>query len=127
MDNISMEKKLELVHQVRSQYQKNQYDLMSRENLLYGKTSRPLEYSGDKFISGENQKKSADEEGLFRDGTVKIRYAIAAVLLLIIILMDQSGKSIAGVSVEQLFQMLEADYGDTIAAWVEDNVDTDVP
>ena len=124
MGDIPVEKKLELVHQVRTQYQKNQYDLMNRENLLYGRTSRPLD-SHRELPGQENQYNvSGNSESLLRDGTVKIRYAIAAVLVLIVILMDQSGKGFAGISMERIFQTIEADYGDVLAAWVEGKAET---
>ena len=38
MSDFSVEQKLELVQQVRSQYYRNQSDLMNREQILYGRT-----------------------------------------------------------------------------------------
>ena len=39
MNDITVDKKLQLINQVRSQYNKDQYDLQHREQLLYGRTS----------------------------------------------------------------------------------------
>ena len=108
MEDISVEKKMELVHQVRSQYQKNQYDLMNRESLLYGKT-----YTA-------NTGYTPPPSDSHKDSTLKIRYALAVLLLLSIIILDRSGKSFAGISMKQVFQAIEADFEDTLEFWASE-------
>lgn len=113
MSDFSVEQKLELVQQIRSRYYRNQSDLMSREQILYGRTQvrRP---------EGEYQPASGAhaEETAPGDDTVKLRYALAAILVLLIILFDKSNTTIAGVSMEQVFTEIENDYEEVIDVWI---------
>ena len=53
-------------------------------------------------------------------GTFKIRLALAGVLLLTIILLDQKGKCFAGISMDQVLHYItDADYGTYLKTWVE--------
>ena len=53
-------------------------------------------------------------------GTFKIRLALAGVLLLTIILLDQKGKCFAGISMDQvLHYVTDVDYGTYLKTWVE--------
>ena len=53
-------------------------------------------------------------------GTFKIRLALAGVLLLTIILLDQKGKCFAGISMDQvLHYVTDVDYGTYLETWVE--------
>ena len=117
MSDIPVEKKMELVHQIRSQYQKNQYDLMNRESILYGRPASGALHSENHNYKPDYFDDTPSDAGIFRDGTIKIRYALAVVLLLTIIILDITNKSIAGVNMEQLYNIIESDYGDTMAAW----------
>lgn len=99
MSEIPMEKKLELVRQVRKQYQKNQQDLVMRENILTGRE--------------QNEKPSSDmgnEEGIILDGSIKLRFIIAVILLITVIYIDQSGRTISGVSSDLVFQLIANDW-----------------
>lgn len=107
MSDITVEKKLALVQQIRSRYNQNRYDLSNREQILYGK-SAPL---------GAN---SIDENiNLSNTSTFRIRLILAIILFIGIILLEQNNQTIAGFSVKQLFLMLEKDYQTTIVAWME--------
>lgn len=54
------------------------------------------------------------------NGTFKIRLALAGVLLLTIILLDQKGKCFAGISMDQvLHYVTDVDYGTYLETWVE--------
>lgn len=54
------------------------------------------------------------------NGTFKIRLALAGVLLLTIILLDQKGKCFAGISMDQvLHYVTNVDYGTYLKTWVE--------
>ena len=53
-------------------------------------------------------------------GTFWIRLALAGVLLLTIILLDQKGKCFAGISMDQVLHYItDADYGTYLKTWVE--------
>lgn len=118
MSDIPIERKLELVHQLRSQYHKNQSDLMNREQILYGKQSiRENGYvNGTVYDMEENEQKS--------ESTFMLRFALAAVLLGIIVLFDQLDKSIVGISMTQVFETIAIDYGNEMEKWVETLVST---
>ena len=142
MSEIPMKKKMELVHQVRSQYHRNQSDLMSREQILYGNrkiernaksTQSNTGIKGNDSIKGNDDRKdnnSIDSNGSVNsinsvnsiegiENTLKFRLAIAGILLLLVILFDISEKSFVGISTEQLFQTIGMDYGTMMEQWVE--------
>ncbi len=53
-------------------------------------------------------------------GTFRIRLALAGVLFLMILLLDQNQKSLAGISMDQIFQYVTGvDYGACLKTWVE--------
>jgi len=125
MNNISVEQRLELVKQVRSKYYENQSDMMNREQILYGKSfpknqddirnTRDME---DFYqLKTDNESK---EDGIFKDGTLKLRYALAAVALLTIILFDKSEKTLGGISMNEVFTAIQKDYEEVIDAWISD-------
>ena len=61
---------------------------------------------------------SADTDAV-HTGTFGIRLALAGVLLLTVILMDQRGKSIAGLSMHQIMSYVtQVDYRTMIETWV---------
>ena len=122
MSDFSVEKKLELVNQVRSTYHQNQSDLMNREMLLYGRTypkkeEATIEYDRQREYYNHTHQES--EEGIFRDGTAKIRWMLAAVFLMTVILFDRNGKCIAGISMERVFAMIETDYEESVDTLIE--------
>lgn len=142
MSEIPMKKKMELVHQVRSQYHRNQSDLMSREQILYGNrkigknaksTQSNAGIKGNDSIKGNDDRKdnnSIDSNGSVNsinsvnsiegiENTLKFRLALAGILLLLVILFDISEKSFVGISTEQLFQTIGMDYGTMMEQWVE--------
>ena len=123
MNDIPVEKKLELVHQLRSKYNENQSDMMNREMLLYGRTMsgnrNQLDYSTDKAREYFNHTDDNEAEGIFKDDTLKLRYALAAVLFVLIILFDVNGKNLAGISMDRLFAAIETDYEDSLNNWIE--------
>ena len=53
-------------------------------------------------------------------GTFKIRLALAGVLLLSVILLDQKGKCFAGISMDQVLDYVTGvDYGACLKTWLE--------
>ncbi len=100
MNDITMEKKLQLVQQIRSQYHQNQYDLSNREQILYGKIR-------------EEPKETGTSESL------KLRCAVAIVGFLFVILLDSRGISLFGLNMEQVFTYIAADYRESVTEFVE--------
>ncbi len=101
MNGVSTENKLRLIKQVRSRYQVDQRDLFRREEILYGRTSRP---EGPGSVRDDE---AAPESKL---SFFRIRLLLAAVLFLAVVLMDQKGAKIAGIAAEDVFQAISADY-----------------
>lgn len=124
MSDFSVEQKLELVQQVRSRYYRNQSDLMNREQILYGKA---LTRTPETEFHQPQLSSQTTQEPLITDNTVKLRYALAAVLMLLIILFDRSGTTIAGISMQQVFSAIENDYEEAIDAWVSTLEISDIP
>jgi hypothetical protein len=102
MSDITLDQKLQLVHQVRSQYDRNQYDLQNRERILYGKETvypHDMEY-------GEEREMTAP----LRISTFKLRLLAAIVLLFGIVILDRNGIAIFGVSAQEIMRHLNEDF-----------------
>lgn len=113
MSNFTVDKKMELMRQIRSRYQKDRNDLFRREQLLYGKTSfYPAEEIGMREMT------DLEDEGEPIQ-TFPLRVLLAVALFLLIIICDMSGKSFLGIRAEQCFSAISADYEDSITTWVE--------
>lgn len=119
MRKFSVDQKLKLVEQIRSRYNRNQYDLSNRERILYGKTSEKKYL----YPSKERAEKDWSSEGLPEDVPVfsafQLRMLVALLLAIGLILLDRSGGSIAGLSTEQIFDTISASYEDDLDAWLE--------
>ncbi len=67
------------------------------------------------------QQDETENTGNSHTGTFRIRLALAGVLFLTVLLLDQKGKNVAGISMDQVFRYLTAvDYG----TYLETLVDT---
>ena len=97
MDQITTEQKLQLLEQIHSRYEQNQFDIKRREHILFGTSSSSLEQ---------------DWELQSNKSTLKIRSAIALMLLVIIILLDIEGANFFGVDSLQVFSTLKLNYFD---------------
>ncbi len=116
-DFTTMEKKLQLVQQVRSRYNENQYDMSNRERLLYGRTSaagKP-DYNQSLYYD-ENVLPDSEGDSV---SSFKLRFFIALVLFGIVVFMDRSHVAIGGITSEKLYGMISADYEEKIEDWVE--------
>lgn len=116
MSDVTMDQKLRLVQQVRSRYQENQYDMSNRERILYGKTSLPngeYDYSY-RDMYGEPTEPAGGYISFF-----KLRVWAAIFFLAVVILMDKSGMKVAGITTEEIFRAISADYEEKIEEWVE--------
>lgn len=91
MSDISVDQKLKLIEQVRSQYHRDQYDLLHREQILYGRTA-------------------SDPSDEPMRGSFRIRLAAAVLLFVLIVLFDQKDGNILGITTSQVFQSIENDY-----------------
>lgn len=101
MSDISIEEKLQLVRQVRSQHYQNRSDMLNREQILYGRTSPvPLD-------SSYNLPK--EMEPYAKTGTFKIRVFIAVILITILILMDINNDKFLEISVEDITKYIQID------------------
>lgn len=102
MSEITVDKKLQLINQVRSQYNKDQYDLLHREQLLYGRTS---------------ERRRPDVESMPVDniamtgktGTFRIRLLAALGLFFLILILDMSKTSLFGLQMSQVFDYIAED------------------
>lgn len=91
MSDISVDQKLRLIEQVRSQYHRDQYDLLHREQILYGRMS------------------AGPTEQPLR-GSFRIRLGAAILLFVLIILLDQKDGNILGFTASRIFETIESDY-----------------
>lgn len=60
-----------------------------------------------------------EEKSDIDDNTFKIRLAIAGIFLLLVILFDQTGKTFAGISVEQFYEAIALDYGEVVETYAQ--------
>lgn len=110
MDNhFDIEKKLELMQQVRSRYDRDRNDLAHREFILYGKT----EEAGNITVPGMPQTQEEPPVSTFM-----LRVMLSAGLFLLLIICDLSGNPFFGMPTEQCFQALSKDYESSITQWV---------
>lgn len=116
MSDMTVEKKLALVQQVRSRYNENQYDLSNRERILYGKTgmgkyeAAVLGYEeglGESYENGSENPAASYGQGV---STFNLRLFISAILLIGFILLEQNGGTVAGFSASQIYKAISADY-----------------
>lgn len=112
MSDFTMDKKLQLVQQVRSRYNENLYDMSNRERILYGKTTLPPE---TEYWNGVRPA-GADEIPV---SSFKLRLLLALVLFCVVVFMDRSQTAIGGITSEKLYRVISADYEEKIEDWVE--------
>ena len=116
MDNhFTVDKKLELLHQVRSRYDRDQGDLARREMILYGKTSA-AEYGENSYNTTDAAMPGQDEALPF--STFSLRLLVSLGLFLLLIICDLSGKDFFGLPASQCFQVISQDYESSITQWV---------
>lgn len=111
MYDATVEQKLQLLRQVRSRYQENQYDMSNRERILYGRTG----FTPEREYPYEDEMPLGEAPFSF----FRLRFLIAALLLAAVIIMDKNGTNLAGITSEKIFEMISADYGEQVEEWVE--------
>ncbi len=110
MGNFTVDKKLELMRQIRSRYQQNRYDMFHRERLLYGRSNMT-------FSEEETPDDLMEDTEPYNSFPLRILLALG--LFLLIIICDLSGRSIFGIQPSQCFSAISADYESSINAWVD--------
>lgn len=110
MEDITIEKKLQLVQQIKNQYHQNQYDMAKREQILYGNGYRQDYY--DQNI------KTPEENDVSSSGSLRLRAFLAGLLLAGVILCDRLGISPAGMEMNQVFQLLSVDYQENVDEFI---------
>lgn len=108
MSDANTEKRLQLLKQIRSRYNQDQYDMSNREKILYGRSSRSV----DGLETPQEEGTEPEYPAFFR-----FRLALAAGLLGLVIFMDVNGISVAGITAERIFQAISADFEEAIEAW----------
>jgi len=110
MSEITIEKKLELLQQIRSKNEQNRFDMSRREQIIYGKTMEPM-------INGGYYQEVMDEDDELP--TFPLRALLAVALFLLMIICDMSGKSFMGIQTSICFDAIATDYESSITAWVD--------
>lgn len=110
MRDVTTEQRLRLVQQVRSRYHENQYDLSNRERILYGKS----------FVreTPEDLQQGNPDTDLKPISSFKLRLMIAILLGAAVISMDRNNAKIAGITSEQIYQAISADFEENIEKMV---------
>ena len=111
MRDVTTEQRLRLIQQVRSRYHENQYDLSNRERILYGKS-----FTGEIPPGTEADLPDPDVNQPF--SSFKIRLMIAVLLGAAVISMDRNHIKIAGITSEQIYQAISADFEENIEKMV---------
>lgn len=110
MRDVTTEQRLRLIQQVRSRYHENQYDLSNRERILYGKS-----FSGE---IPENMRQESPDAAPGPFSSFKLRLMIAILLSAAVISMDRNQIKIAGITSEQVYQAISADFEENIEKMV---------
>lgn len=110
MRDVTTEQRLRLIQQVRSRYHENQYDLSNRERILYGKS-----FSGE---IPENMRQENPDTAPRPFSSFKLRLMIAILLSAAVISMDRNQIKIAGITSEQIYQAISADFEENIEKMV---------
>lgn len=111
MRDVTTEQRLRLIQQVRSRYHENQYDLSNRERILYGKS-----YTGE--IPPGTEQDVPDPGAKPPFSSFKIRLMLAVLLSAAVISMDRNHIKIAGITSEQIYQAISADFEENIEKMV---------
>ena len=111
MSNVTTEQRLRLIQQVRSRYHENQYDLSNRERILYGKS-----FTGE--TPGKTDQEVSDADARPPFSSFKLRLVVAILLGAAVISMDRNQTKIAGITSEQIYQAISADFEENIEKMV---------
>lgn len=109
MSDVTTERKLQLIQQIRSRYKEDRYDMSNRERILYGRESvRPWDENED------DPEWERPPQSSFR-----LRVLLAVLLFAAVVAIDTNGTSLFGITAEKVYQIISEDYEDKIEEWVE--------
>lgn len=109
MKDVTTERKLQLIQQIRSRYDEDRHDMSNRERILYGRESvRPWEENGD-----DPEWEQAPQSSF------RLRVLLAVLLFAAVVAIDTNGTSLWGITAEKVYQIISEDYEDKIEEWVE--------
>lgn len=109
MRNVDTERKLQLIQQIRSRYDEDQYDMGNRERILYGRESM-------RSREGNGTDPDWDQPP---QSSFRLRVLLAVLLFAAVVAIDTNGTSLWGITAEKVYQIISADYEDKIEEWVE--------
>ena len=108
MKDVTTERKLQLIRQIRSRYSEDRQDLSNRERILYGRES---------VRSWEENEYDPEQE--MPQSSFRLRVLLAVLLFAAVVTIDTNGTSLWGITAEKVYQIISADYEDKIEEWVE--------
>lgn len=115
MSEVSTENRLRLLKQIRLRYEEDQNDLSSRERILYGHSSRP---AAARYNYDGNSREEELSEG--QPSSFRLRLAVALLLAAAVIFMDRNRISLAGITSDQVYGAISADYEEKLEEWASD-------
>lgn len=102
MKDFSVDRKLQLVQQVRSRYRRDQSDLSEREQILYGRSSAPRYYEEEEYFQNGEEVSSGE-------GTLGLRLLLAALAAAALVALDRNGDTLFGMEPRQIMSYLSTD------------------
>ncbi|MBR1930633.1 MAG: hypothetical protein IJ833_04025 [Lachnospiraceae bacterium] len=126
MSEITVENKLQLVQQIKSQYQRNRYDLKRREQILYGRSSEHS-YDSEAYDSSmdmddpEKNMPDAEKTAILSS---RIRLVVAILLFAVVITCDHRNQTIFGYHTDTIFTAISQDMGSKLEHWIAVNANT---
>lgn len=128
MSEFTVDQKLRLIKQVRSQHNRDRIDLMNRERILFGRTGQYRDFDDASVQSTDGYGKASyaseynypsessteaqalTEADQFKRAAFKIRLLAAVALAVLLILSDMQNGAFLGIRTAEIFTMLEKDY-----------------
>ncbi len=106
MSEISAERKLQVVKQIREEHAANQRLIRGRESILYGFHSPYPIYQNERIDSEPDSEPFSFGKGNL---SFKIRFTVALLLLVSVILLDKADIAVFEYTVSDVFAYLETD------------------
>lgn len=106
MSEVSVEKKLQVVKQIREENAKNERLIRGRESVLYGFHS-PYPVYPDEMINSETDGEPISYYG--KSMSLKIRLVLSLILVVSIIILDKTQTQVMKYTVSDMFTYLETD------------------
>lgn len=114
MSEITTEQRLQLVQQIREIYRNNKYDMRCREQILYGNQDTCC----DKSDYDKADYDAYSQEQL-PASSLKGRMILAFLVFMAIVILNENGIKIAGITSNKIIEMISADYEAKVNTWVE--------